>query len=275
MSLNVFGCPVTTLKSHIEVTSNNFSKQNANFHSCGIWIKASYINHSCLGNVRRSFIGDMMIVRAAKDLDVGTELMFPYEAPEGIYTSKTERKFKNWGFVCTCALCEDIKATKSSEVTKRKNLLAQLDRLCKSGMIPQDMSTKFERLLKALNETYARPAEEVPRLSLWDPQLLLTRIYMGKLDLTKGLESARKTLQTLSFVVTGLDRTSEALVVLEWGHTVDHLVEVFLHARSALEQLGLSEKSKQAKHYARVAYRILVGEDASFGDTYLSFGDLE
>jgi hypothetical protein len=115
MSLNVFGCPVTTLKSHTEVTSDNFSKENANFHSCGIWVKASYINHSCLGNVRRSFIGDMMIVRAAKDLDVGTELMFPYEAPEGIYTSETERKFKNWGFVCTCAL-SDLSTIKPSKL---------------------------------------------------------------------------------------------------------------------------------------------------------------
>jgi hypothetical protein len=108
-----------------------------------------------------------MIVRAAKDMDAGTELMFPYEAPEGIYNSKAEQKFKNWGFVCRCALCKDIQATKSSEVTKRKALLEQLDRLYKSN--PGDMTSKFERLFKALNETYARPAGEVPRLLLWDP----------------------------------------------------------------------------------------------------------
>ncbi|KAL1799689.1 hypothetical protein ACET3X_000031 [Alternaria dauci] len=268
MSLNVFGCPLTSLNSYNEVTSNTFSKKNSNFHSCGIWIKASYINHNCLGNVRRSFIGDMMIVRAAKDLDADTELMFPYEAPDGIYSPKAERKFKNWGFVCKCALCEDIKATKSSELTKRKNLFDQLDSLCKSGLIRQDMPTKFERSLKALNETYSRPAEEVPRLLLWDPQLLLTRIYMGMPDVTKGLDSARKTLQSLGFVVTGLDRTPEALVILKWGQIVDHLVEVFLHARSALEQLGLWGKSEQAKQYARVTYRILVGEDASFEQTH-------
>jgi hypothetical protein len=266
MALNVFGCPITTLQSHKDVTSNKFSKKDANFHSCGIWIKASYINHSCLGNVRRSFIGDMMIVRAAKDLDAGTELTFPYEAPEGIYTSKAEQKFKNWGFVCRCALCEDTKTTRPSEVTKRKSLLEQLDRLCKSNA--HNIATKFERLLKALNETYMRPAEEVPRLLLWDPQLLLTRIHMKQPDLTKGLESVGKTLSILGFVVTGLDRTPAALVVTTWGHIVDHLVEVFLHARSAFEQLGLWEKSKQAERYARVAYRVVVGEDASFDRTY-------
>jgi hypothetical protein len=208
----------------------------------------------------------MMIVRAAKDMDAGTELMFPYEAPDGIYTSKAEQKFKNWGFVCRCALCEDIKATKSSEVTKRKNLLKQLDQLCKSNA--HDLPSQFERLLKALNETYARPAEEVPRLLLRDPQLLLTRIYMKQPDLAKGLESVGKTLRLLGFVVTGLDRTLATLMVTTWGHTIDHLVEVFLHARLAFEQLGLWEKSKQAEQYARVAYRVLVGEDASFERTY-------
>ena len=207
-----------------------------------------------------------MIVRAAKDLDADTELTFPYEAPEGIYTSKVEQKLRNWGFVCRCALCEDIKTTRPSEVTKRKSLWEQLDRLCKSNV--HNIATKFERLLKALNETYMRPAEEVPRLLLWDPQLLLTRIYLKQPDLAKGLESAGKTLSILGFVVTGLDRTPAALVVTKWGHIVDHLVEVFLHAQSAFELLNSWDKSKQAEQYARIAYRVVVGEDASFDRTY-------
>jgi hypothetical protein len=91
---------------------------------------------------------------------------------------------------------------------------------------------------------------------------------MQQPDLTKGLESAGKTLGLPSFVVTGLDRTHAALVVTTWGHMVDHLIEVFLRERSAFEQFGLWEKSKQAEYYARVAYRVLVGEDASFMRTY-------
>lgn len=43
----------------------------------GVWILASYINHSCLGNCCRSFIGAMQIVRATEDLPPGTELVFP------------------------------------------------------------------------------------------------------------------------------------------------------------------------------------------------------
>jgi SET domain-containing protein len=50
--------------------------ENKKFHSCGVWPLASYINHSCFSNVRRSFIGDMMIVRATQDLRANTELLF-------------------------------------------------------------------------------------------------------------------------------------------------------------------------------------------------------
>jgi hypothetical protein len=145
-------------------------------------------------------------------------------------------------------------------------MLDQLGLLCKSNA--HDLSTKFERLLKALNETYTRPAEEVPRLLLWDPQLLLTRIYMKQHNLTRGLESVSKTLQTLGFIVDGLDRTPAVLVITESGHTVDLLVEVFLHARTAFEQLELWKKSRQAEQYAQVAYRVLVGEDSYFERTY-------
>ncbi|KAF1832756.1 hypothetical protein BDW02DRAFT_599707 [Decorospora gaudefroyi] len=273
MALNVFGCPITSLKSHKDVSSAQDTKGNK-FHSCGIWIKASYINHSCLGNVRRSFIGDMMIIRAAKDIETLTELLFPYEAPDGIYAAKSGQKFTNWGFVCTCPLCGDIRDTPSTVVTQRQTLLQQLNRLCKASSSSSstgiDMTKKFERLMKALNETYTRPAEQVPRLLLWDPQLLLIRIYMEQHHLTKGLEAIGKILRLLGFTVMGLDRTAAGFVVAKWGHVVDHLVEVFLHARSAFEQLALGEKSRQAEQYARTVYRVVVGEDVSFDQTYPS-----
>lgn len=36
---------------------------------------------------------------------------------------------------------------------------------------------KFKRVLDALNQTYTHPSENIPRLSILDPQLALTRIY--------------------------------------------------------------------------------------------------
>lgn len=35
---------------------------------CGVWVLAARINHSCIGNCSRSFIGDMQIIHATCDL---------------------------------------------------------------------------------------------------------------------------------------------------------------------------------------------------------------
>jgi hypothetical protein len=144
-----------------------------------------------------------------------------------------------------------------------------LKNLCDSFSNVYDIPTKkMERLLKALNESYTLPAEDVPRLSLWDPQLLLTRIYMGQDKFAKGLESISDILTSLGFTFAGLDGTSTDFELAKWGQMVDHLVEVFLHARTGFAMLGLEKKSKQAENYARLSYVVMVGECASFDETY-------
>lgn len=266
MALNVFGCPISSLNWHRDIIANR-NKAKSEFHSCGIWTKASYINHSCIGNVSRSFIGDMMIIRAAKDLEADTELKFPCAISDE--ATNIEQKFKNWGFVCSCARCEDIKSTKASVFVNRRNLQGQLRNLCDSFSDVYDIpTTEMERLLKALRETYTLPAEYVPRLSLWEPQLLLTRIYMGRANFTKGLDSVGDIFNSLGFIFAGLDGTLTDFELTRWGQMVNHLVEVFLHARTGFSRLGLEKKSNQVEYYARLGYLVLVGEHASFDQTY-------
>lgn len=126
---------------------------------------------------------------------------------------------------------------------------------------------KIERLLDALNQTYTRPVEEVPRLLLWEPQLALARIYAAQNNAGKTLESAWKVLTSLGFVVVGADSLRTRLAVVKWGLLVNYLVETFLHARSAFAAMGAMEDSRRAEEYARTAYKIIVGEDESFDAT--------
>ncbi|EMD86673.1 hypothetical protein COCC4DRAFT_143738 [Bipolaris maydis ATCC 48331] len=257
MALNVFGCPISSLNWHRDIIANR-NKAKSEFHSCGIWTKASYVNHSCIGNVSRSFIGDMMIIRAAKDLEADTELKFPCAISDE--ATNIEQKFKNWGFVCSCARCEDIKSTKASVFVNRRNLQGQLRNLCDSFSDVYDIPiTEMERLLKALRETYTLPAEYVPRLSLWEPQLLLTRIYMGRANFTKGMDSVGDILNSLGFIFAGLDGTLIDFELTRWGQMVNHLVEVFLHARTGFSRLVLEKKSNQAEYYAKLGYLCSTG----------------
>ena len=76
IALNVFGCPQITLKTHFSHHSPEQQERQKHHHTTGIFLKASLINHSCHNNARRSFIGDMIIVRAAKDIPADTEISF-------------------------------------------------------------------------------------------------------------------------------------------------------------------------------------------------------
>ncbi|KAH8725331.1 hypothetical protein GQ44DRAFT_749719 [Phaeosphaeriaceae sp. PMI808] len=267
MSFNVFGCPRSSLVTHKALRTSK-SKEPTAYSSCGIWTQASYINHSCTSNARRSFIGDMMIVRATQDLEPGTEITFWYKGPEDDDPKRSQEGLKNWNFVCDCAICQDVKETKAAVVAERQKLLDKMKRVCEMST-PQGIPTdKVERLLSALNRTYTRPADKVPRLLLCDPQLLLARVYITRNKMIKAIVSVGKVLAAFGFIIVGADFSPASFRVIKWGAVRDHLVETFLHARTAFLVMGIGEDARRAEDYAKVAYKIVVGEDTSFRSTY-------
>lgn len=119
ISLNVFGCPRTSLESHSAKSTSEPQRRSESHHTCGIFIKASYINHSCYSNARRSFIGDMLVVRATRNIPVGSEIFWWYAIPGPNDTyEKTQEKLQNWGFQCTCAICQQSKKTKKNVLSR-------------------------------------------------------------------------------------------------------------------------------------------------------------
>lgn len=273
VALNVFGCPVSSLDSHNERCGrlsllHGRSGDEKAHHSCGIWRHASYINHSCMSNARRAFIGNMMIVRASRDLEAGTEITFWYHSPDANSVKDLDKKLKHWGFTCRCALCLDARATDMNVFQKRQRLIGSLKREFEKSALPIKSAESIEHLLDALNQTYKKPAETVPRLLIWDPQLALTRLYAMKHKAGKTVESAAKVLTSLGFVVVGADSSQTCFAIVKWGLLVDHLVEAFEHLETAFAAMGALEDSERAKKCAKTTYRILVGEDESFQKTY-------
>jgi len=266
MSLNVFGCPRTSLKNHLDRSTKE--KHSAAYHTSGIFITASHINHSCHCNARRSFIGDMQIVRAAQNIPAGTEITFWYAVPESTDTyDKTQEKLANWGFKCTCIACQANKKAKKKTVDKRlkirSDLLAALDN-------PKGVDTaKFERSLGAIESTYTIPATTVPRLLLWDPYLFLTRAYSSEKKSAHVITYAWKTLASLGFVIKREQPTSLTSIfeIEQWGQVVDHVIETWVHLWVAYATLApnLCEKCER---YARITYKICIGEDVTFGENY-------
>lgn len=204
-----------------------------------------------------------MIVRASRDMEAGTEITFWYKSPDDISRKDMDEAHKHWGFVCACAICLDARATSAVILRKREKLVEDLKRVF------NPLATeKIVRLLDTLNQTYTQPAEDVPRLLLWDPQLALTRIYASQKKACKSMESAVKVLTSLGFVVVGADSSQTLFTIVRWGFLVDNLVETFLHLRAAFTAMKAMKDSARAEEYARTTYKIVVGEDESFDATY-------
>jgi len=65
----------------------NYSNLNYN---CGIWLFPSYFNHSCVANCQRVFFGDVMLIYASKDIDMGEELYFRYFPSDLFYKKRSD-----------------------------------------------------------------------------------------------------------------------------------------------------------------------------------------
>ncbi len=266
MSLNVFGCPRTSLQTHFGISANE--KTGDNFHTCGLFITASYINHSCHSNSRRSFIGDMQIVRAARDIPAGTEITFWYAiaGPTDTY-DKTQEKLANWGFRCTCITCQENGRTGKARLNKRVALYKELESIG-NNIESVDLSAA-KRVSAAIEQTYTSPATTVPRLALWELYLGLTRHHTLHNRSAHVITYAWKMLTSLGFVIKREVPASLTAIfeVAQWGLVLGPVVETWVHLWVAYATLAPNLCSK-CEGYARLTYKICIGEDETFDEHY-------
>ncbi|KAK7696883.1 hypothetical protein SLS64_014111 [Diaporthe eres] len=91
----------------------NAGKPEAEFDgvgiSTGLWVRAALINHSCVPNTEKEFVGDMMLVRAKRPISAGEEILHSYVDERSSYKARKEALMATWGFECGCGLCEKQK----------------------------------------------------------------------------------------------------------------------------------------------------------------------
>ncbi|XP_043723538.1 methyltransferase FGSG_00040 [Telopea speciosissima] len=79
--------------------------KNCDYYGVGIWMLASFINHSCDPNARRLHIGDHLVIHASKDIKAGDEITFAY-FDVLLPLNKRSEMSKTWGFYCKCKRCK-------------------------------------------------------------------------------------------------------------------------------------------------------------------------
>lgn len=128
---------------------------------------------------------------------------------------------------------------------------------------------KAERILNAVEKTYTELASEVPRLALWHSYLLFTRIYCSKNQQNKMIETAWKVLKSFGFKIKRQNPLflQSSFEVEQWGLMKDCLIQIWVHLWTAYAQVapGLCKK---AEEYAKITYKICIGENDTFDETY-------
>lgn len=174
---------------------------------------------------------------------------------------------QHWGFKCDCILCQDTQSLSREVLSNRNRIPADLQILFKR---PKIDLRKTEDTISSLACTYHRPASEILRLELYSRYLSLAAIYASSGKHEKAVKFGSKSLESLGFVIKGGDipHISDApLVVQKWGLMTDAVVGCWMILCYAFQKLAPTLAS-QAAGYARISYKICVGEDETFDQTY-------
>ncbi|KAF2463540.1 SET domain-containing protein [Lindgomyces ingoldianus] len=259
-TLNCFSVPTRSL----DLLSPTYNPHSNPEMRNGFWIHASYINHSCLPNSVRTFIGDVHILRATKPIAPGEEITHQYISPD-IDIMERQEKFKvTWGFECDCRLCE-IDGGIGEEVRRQRVLLfeelkAAVMKLGGQGPLTITAVKKIARMTGRLEadgekDLYAT----LPRLALVHPTLFLTEAWRGVKNVDKMIESSRKLLRNFGLltVVEG-DRfevsSNAGLVNVEAVRALKYLAEGY----TAKGQPTLAEKCREI---ARLWFLVITGAE--------------
>ncbi|CAG9987065.1 unnamed protein product [Clonostachys byssicola] len=137
--------------------------------STGLWIRASYINHSCIGNAKKELVGDLMVIRATRKILAGEEIMHSYDETSD-YDSRMKALHLAWGFHCSCRLCT-VEAQDSPALRKKRlmlekdaDLFIERTKPAGAGIIPV---SRAKRLRRSIEETYnEKRYKNLPRRAL-------------------------------------------------------------------------------------------------------------
>jgi hypothetical protein len=153
-------------------------KSSKNEDIAGLFLLPSLINHACIGNVERSYIGDMMVVRAAYDLTQGTELLFSYTHILLEYEKRIQCLDKH-KFICNCTLCELDRDEPDAIRRKRKLLLDKNQEEYRFKMLeevhqnPKKAIGDMLKMVTNIENTYKESGREKYRLGLVQPLMAL------------------------------------------------------------------------------------------------------
>ncbi|KAK2861444.1 hypothetical protein FQN49_004187 [Arthroderma sp. PD_2] len=137
--------------------------------STGLWIRAAYINHSCVSNAKKDYIGDLMILRATRPIPAGEEITHSYDESSD-YDARTAALQRTWGFKCRCKLCAAEEADGPDLQKQRQKLEKEINTFMQKENAQQAKKVaiiRAKRLRQSLLDTYSEQRyKDLPRRAL-------------------------------------------------------------------------------------------------------------
>ncbi|UQC86135.1 tetratricopeptide [Colletotrichum lupini] len=168
------GPVVDVFRIHDIVSRNAFGpggqygEEGARNASTGLWVWAAYINHSCIANAKKDYVGDLMVLRALRPIAKGEEIFHSYDESSN-YEARQQALMTTWGFECNCALCAGEKTDDAKLRQKRQMLVNDADDFVSTTHwtnAKRITIAKAQRLAKDIDATYEdKKYDGVPRLA--------------------------------------------------------------------------------------------------------------
>ncbi|KAL2021602.1 hypothetical protein VTK56DRAFT_6955 [Thermocarpiscus australiensis] len=236
----------------------------------GLWVHASYMNHSCVANTMRSFVGDMLISRATRDIEEGEELFHQYVPVKPLHDVRNKQFEDAWGFECGCQLCARERRSPEAMLAKRREVLAAVEKLCNKKLpgkelIPDATIRNVDRLTKQLEDLHEPEVYEgLPRLTLIYPCNWLVAAHRGRKNHAKVVKYAMKVLRNFGFKVPeeeGAPWDPREIYTCSGENTLMtvHVVAALRRLAEAYDALGQKEMAGRCVEAAELGYVMVTG----------------
>ncbi|KAI7109580.1 hypothetical protein KC340_g404 [Hortaea werneckii] len=254
---NSFGFDSRISEKSLQLDSKRH--QEADNPSTGLWITASYMNHSCDGNAARAFIGDMMLVRATKDITKGQEILTPYLPPDMDHAMTLAPLQQQWRFTCHCAICaaetkgpHTQREKRTALVRKAKEMLSQHEPDL-IGLPNALVVAQFKELYSQLKETYdCKTFATVPRVALVRIGTWLCQSCWNYWDPVQLAETAVGVLRDAGYGITIVNQRLQ----VDYTHCMilGGAVDGSIYAWTAYSKQGKRELAEQFKTLGKQLY---------------------
>ncbi|KAF2440987.1 SET domain-containing protein [Karstenula rhodostoma CBS 690.94] len=276
--LNCFSAPTRSSDLLNQPPNSNPELRN------GFWTHASYINHSCLPNTIRTFIGDLRFLRAARDIAAGEELTNQYVAPDIDINERREKFRTTWGFECDCQLCftdgSVDKGIRKERLGQFEELKSMVMKLGEKGPPTITSLKKTARALREMEALYSPASAEgqggedpyatLPRLALVHPSLFLTEAWRSVKNVDRTIEYAIKLLR--NFGIIARTEGKELKVDNQAGFVNVETVRALNYLAEGYTSRGEEELANQCLEKARLWYIIITGSEVGSEQFFGDFG---